>query len=360
MRACADLPDDAAIEAQLVDLLRGWNEAVAGHLAASEEEGRAAALAARYAPAFPTGYRLTYGPQEAARDIAKLRTLVVAEGEVTRATRTVRLYRLDGDGADTLRLKVYVMTGTLALSDAVPALENFGFRVAAEVPTFLTDASLGSIHDFILTVPAGRDAGALLERAALIEGALAEVLNGTAEDDPFNRLIPAAGLAPRSANWLRAVYRYLRQTGVSYTIYTVVDALVAAPQVTRAMIDLFAARHDPTFAGDRDEAIAAAQSAFTRGLAKVTAINDDRLLRLYRAVIDAVLRTNAFAPAAAEALAFKIDSALVPGLPKPVPWREIFVYSRRVEGIHLRSGAVARGGCAGQTGATTSAPKFWA
>ncbi len=344
VRACADLPDDAAIEAQLVDLLRGWNEAVAGHLAASEEEGRAAALAARYAPAFPTGYRLTYGPQEAARDIAKLRTLAVAEGEVTRATRTVRLYRLDGDGADTLRLKVYVMTGTLALSDAVPALEDFGFRVAAEVPTFLTDASLGSIHDFILTVPAGRDAGALLERATLIEGALAEVLNGAGEDDPFNRLIPAAGLAPRSANWLRAVYRYLRQTGVSYTIYTVVDALVAAPQVTRAMIDLFAARHDPTFAGDRNEAIAAAQSAFTRGLAKVTAINDDRLLRLYRAVIDAVLRTNAFAPAAAEALAFKIDSALVPGLPKPVPWREIFVYSRRVEGIHLRSGAVARGG----------------
>ncbi len=344
VRACADLPDDASIEAKLVDLLRGWNEAVATHLAANEDEGRAAALAARYAPAFPTGYRLAYGPQEAARDIARLRTLAVAEGEAARDTRAVRLYRLDGDGADTLRLKVYITRGSLALSDAVPALENFGFRVAAEIPTFLTDPALGSIHDFILTVPAGRDASALLERAALIEGALAEVLNGTAEDDPFNRLIPAAGLLPAEANWLRAIYRYLRQTGVSYTIYTVVDALVAAPQVTRAMIGLFAARHDPAFAGDREDAIAAALSAFTRGLAKVTAINDDRLLRLYRAVIDAVLRTNAFAPAAAEALAFKIDSSLVPNLPKPVPWREIFVYSRRVEGIHLRSGAVARGG----------------
>ncbi len=252
VRACDDLPDDAAIEARLVDLLRGWNEAVATHLAASEEEGRAAALAERYAPAFPTGYRLTYGPHEAARDIAKLRTLAVAEGEATRADRAVRLYRLESDGADTLRLKVYVMTGALALSDAVPALENFGFRVAAEVPTFLPDASLGSIHDFILTVPAGRDAGAMLGRAALIEDALANVLNGTAEDDPFNRLIPATGLAPRDANWLRAIYRYLRQTGVSYTIYTVVDALVAAPLVTRAMIDMFAARHDPAFAGDRD------------------------------------------------------------------------------------------------------------
>jgi glutamate dehydrogenase len=344
VRACADLPDDAAIEAQLAQLLRGWNEAVENHLATVEEEGRAAALASRYAPAFPTGYRLVYGPEEAARDIAKLRTLVLAEGEAERPGRAVRLYRLPGDAPEALRLKVYVIRGALALSDAVPAFENFGFRVSAEVPTFLTDASLGSIHDFLLSVPPGRDAGALLERAGLIEEALGDVLIGAAEDDPFNRLVAAAGLLPREANWMRAIYRYLRQTGVSYTIYTVVDALVAAPQVTRAMVALFAARHDPDFAGDRAEAIAAAQGAFTRGLAKVTAINDDRLLRLYRAVIDAVLRTNAFAPAAAEALAFKLDSALVPGLPKPLPWREIFVYSRRVEGIHLRSGAVARGG----------------
>ena len=344
VRSCDDLPDDAAIEAQLVDLLRGWNEAVANHLAKAEDEGRAAALAARYAPAFPTGYRLAYGSAEAARDIAKLRALAVAETEAHPADRAVRLYQMAGDGADSLRLKIYCLKGQLALSDAVPALENFGFRVAAEVPTFLTDPTLGAIHDFILTVPAGLDPATLLERAGLIEAALADVLNARAEDDPFNRLVTATGLPPRSANWLRAIYRYLRQTGVSYTIYTVVDALVAAPQVTRAMVDLFAARHDPAFSGDRDEAIAAAQGSFTRGLARVSAINDDRLLRLYRAVIDAVLRTNAFAPAATEALAFKLDSAQVPGLPKPLPWREIFVYSRRVEGIHLRSGAVARGG----------------
>jgi len=344
VRACETLPEDSAIEAQLVDLLRGWNEAVETHLAGIEEEGRAAALAARYAPAFPTGYRLAYGPAEAARDIAKLRTLALGEGEGERPARLVRLYRLPADGPQTLRLKVYVLQGALALSDAVPALENFGFRVLSEVPTHLGDASLGAIDEFLLTLPAGRDAGALLERAALIEDALAAVLNGAAEDDPFNRLIAAAGLAPREANWMRAIYRYLRQTGVSFTIYTVVDALVAAPQVTRAMIELFAARHDPAFAGSREDAIAAAGAAFTRGLAKVTAINDDRLLRLYRAVIDAVLRTNAFAAAADEALAFKLDSARVPGLPKPLPWREIFVYSRRVEGIHLRSGAVARGG----------------
>ncbi|MFY8049175.1 MAG: NAD-glutamate dehydrogenase domain-containing protein, partial [Erythrobacter sp.] len=339
VRGCETMPEPAGIEAQLVDLLRGWNEAVETHLATHEDDGRAAMLAARYAPAFPTGYRLANGPAEAARDIARLRTLAHAEHEdatsTARPDRATRLYHMDSDGPDGLRLKIYCARRRLALSDAVPALEHFGFRVAAELPTFLNDSALGSIHDFQLTIPAGTDGKELVARAALIEAALADVLNGVAEDDPFNRLVTAIGLAPREANWMRAIYRYLRQTGVSYTIYTVVDALVGAPQVTAAMIDLFAARHDPAFAGNREEAIAAASAAFTRGLAKVTAINDDRLLRLYRAVLDAVLRTNAFAPAAAEALAFKIDSALVPNLPKPVPWREIFVYSRRVEGIHL-------------------------
>ncbi|MFN4039626.1 MAG: NAD-glutamate dehydrogenase domain-containing protein [Erythrobacter sp.] len=346
VRACEDMPDDAVIEGRLVEMLRGWNEAVEGRLAATGDEGRAAAIAARYAPAFPPAYRMSYGPAEAALDIGKLRPLAIAadyeqEGAPDRA---VRLYRLESDASDVLRLKIYCIRGKLPLSDAVPALENFGFRVMAEVPTFLADPSLGSIHDFLLSVPAGLDAATLLGRNALVERALDDVLNGAAEDDPFNRLVPGIGLAAREADWLRALYRYLRQTGMGFTIYTVVDALAAAPAATRAMVDLFSARHDPAFAGERDGADAAAAAAFTRALAKVTAINDDRLLRRYMAAIKAVLRTNAFAPAAAEALAFKFDSQLVPALPKPVPWREIFVYSRRVEGIHLRSGKVARGG----------------
>ncbi len=346
VRACEDMPDDAVIEARLVEMLRGWNEAVEARLAGTAEESRAAAIAARYAPAFPPAYRMAYGPAEAALDIARLRPLAqgAESAEVGAPERGVRLYRLESDGADVLRLKIYCLKGKLPLSDAVPALENFGFRVMAEVPTFLADPALGSIHDFILSLPAGLDAATMLGRTALIEGALGDVLNGAGEDDPFNRLVPGIGLAAREADWLRALYRYLRQTGMSFTIYTVVDALAAAPAATRAMIDLFTACHDPAFAGDRKAAQSAAQSAFTRALAKVTAINDDRLLRRYMAAILAVLRTNAFAPAAAEALAFKFDSSLVPALPKPVPWREIFVYSARVEGIHLRSGAVARGG----------------
>jgi len=344
-RASRRSPDAAAIEANLQDLLRGWGEAVETHLAEEEEPGRATAIAARYAPAFPPGYRSDYGPAEAARDIARLRALATADvSEDEEPPRDVRLYRLETDLPGSLRLKIYYTRGLLALSDAVPALENFGFRVVTEIPTMLAGGALGTIHDFTLDLPEGTDADGLLSRCEEIEAAITEVLNGGAEDDAFNRLVMGTALAAREANWLRAIYRYLRQTGMGFTIYTVVDALEAAPDVTRSMIDLFLARHDPDFDGNREEACKAAESAYTSGLAKVAAINDDRLLRLYRAVVDACLRTNAFAPAAEEALAFKIDSALVPNLPKPLPWREIFVYSRRVEGVHLRSGPVARGG----------------
>jgi glutamate dehydrogenase len=336
-------PDVAGIDQELQAMLRGWGDAVEEALAASEEPGRAAALATRYADAFPSFYRAAYGPAEAARDIERMRKLGV-ESEERPLRRDARLYRHDSDPADEVRLKTYQLGGSMPLSDAVPALENFGFRVLAEVPTELAGNEGGTIHDFKLSLPSGEAAAPLLERAASIEQAISAVINGRAEDDAFNRLITGTDLSAREADWLRAIYRYLRQTSIAFTITTVVDALRAAPGVTGALAELFRVRHDPDFAGDRSDAVRQAEERIVAGLSHVAAINDDRLLRLYWSTIGAILRTNAFAPSCREALAFKFDSALVPGLPKPVPWREIFVYSRRVEGIHLRAGPVARGG----------------
>lgn len=338
----ATLPDEDALDARLKAMLRGWADAVEAEIAASEDPSRAAAVAGRYAEAFPLAYRTAYGAAEAAIDITRLRR-VAGQGE-DGPLRDARLHRVAGDEPGVLRLKLYQRNGSLALSDAVPALENFGFRVIEDVPTELENGRLGTIHDFVLAAPNGLEPAVLMERAGAIETAITDVLNGAAEDDPFNRLITAAALGARQANWLRAWYRYLRQAGLNYSVPTAVDALQHAPDVTRAVIALFACRHDPAFKGDRAKATSAAQDAIRAGLAQVTAINDDRLLRQFRAVVEATLRTNAFAPAGAEALAFKLDSSMVPGLPKPLPWREISVYSRRVEGIHLRSGPIARGG----------------
>ena len=337
------VPDEGALDRQLQVMLRGWVQAVEAELAHGDEPGRAAALAARYADAFPLAYRATYGPADAASDIARLRHL---PGSVAAAPprRDVRLHHMAGDPADRVRLKIYENCGNLTLSDAVPVLENFGFDVIENVSTALDAGRLGGVDDFLLVPPAGRPAHDLLARAATIESAIAAVLNGQAESDPFNRLILANGLTAREAGWLRGWYRYLRQAGLRFGSPTVVEALQNAPDATRGILDLFIARHDPHFAGDRSKAETAAQMAIHNGLTQVAAINDDRLLRQYHALVEAMLRTNAFLPSGESALAFKLDSSLVPGLPKPVPWREIFVFSPQVEGIHLRVGPVARGG----------------
>jgi len=346
----AETPDEQALDAELRTIVRGWAAAVEAELVASEAPARAAAIAARYADAVPLSYRMAYGPAEAAADIQRLHVLHTSITD-TAPRRDARFYRPENCAAGQLRLKLYQRHGSLPLSDAVPMLENFGFRVLGEMQTLLDDGNLGAIHDFQLALPVGLDAAVLLQRAAEIEPAITAVLNAEAEDDAFNRLITADGFGSREANWLRAWFRYLRQAGMTFGISTVVDALQNAPQVARGLIELFRARHDPGHAGNRDKAEAEAAKAIDAGLLGVSAINDDRLLRRYRSVIEAVLRTNAFSPAIngpkmddGVALAFKLDSALVPGLPRPVPWREIFVYSRRVEGIHLRAGPVARGG----------------
>lgn len=337
------IPDEAALDAQLQVMLRGWGDAVEAELAQSEDPARAAAIATRYADAFPLAYQNAYGAAEAAVDIAHLRRIAGTGEDVP--PRAVRLYQMESDGAQRLRLKIYEKSGALVLSDVVPALEHFGFRVIDNIPTAIVtrDEKLGVIHDFLLALPVGHEVAPVLAHAPIIEDAMIAVLAGVGEEDAFNRLIVGVGLSAREANWLRAWYRYLRQTGVNLSMETSVDALMNAPTVTLGLVDLFRARHQDG-GGDRLAAEEEAEAAIRDGLAKVSSINEDRLLRSFRSVLLAILRTNAFAASGREALAFKMDSALVPGLPKPLPWREIFVYSRRVEGIHLRAGPVARGG----------------
>ena len=332
------LPDRDELDRRLVDMVRGWEPSVEEALGAIVGTARATRLALSYMDDFPEGYRIRTGPGEAAQDVLRICDLDGA------AARDARLFRRDEDGTGRLHLKTYRLAAIIPLSEAVPVFENFGFRVLEEVPTALDAGDLGYIHDFILEMPRGGDAADVMRRSRLVERAISAVLEGKAENDPFNQLIVSAGLQPREVVLFRAWFRYLRQIGLSYSMITVVEALRRAPDVTRSLIALFDAMHDPDFEGDRQAAVKEAERKIDRGLGHVAAIDEDRILRLYRAVIAATLRTNAFSPAASEALAFKLDSARIPGLPAPVPWREIWVYSPRVEGIHLRGGPVARGG----------------
>ncbi|USI74128.1 NAD-glutamate dehydrogenase [Sphingomonas morindae] len=322
-----------AVDRRLAEMLRGWAPAIEVALAAEVGATRAARLTLSHAQAFPGFYRETTDPAEAARDLLAL-TQLEEDG------RGVRL--IAGAEPDALRLKIYRLGGLVPLSDVVPVLENFGFVVVEERPTPIGEAgALGHIHEFLLHAPRGSGA-ALLARAAIAEAAIAAVLENRAENDAFNRLIAGLGLEPRAVVWLRAWFRYLRQAGLPYSLATVAEALTEAPQVTAGLVDLFVALHDPAAGGDT--AAAAARARIQDGLVAVAAIDDDRILRRLHGLVEAILRTNAFTAEGEAALAFKLDSARVPGLPAPVPYREIWVYSPRLEGIHLRGGPVARGG----------------
>ena len=329
LRGEGRLPDAAALDLRLGRMMRGWAPAVEAALG-EIDAARATRLALRFAGAFPNGYRTANPPEEAARDILRLATL---DDEGDRSVRIVR-------SGDALRLKLYRLGGAVALSDAVPVFENFGFRVVEEIPVALSDEARAYVHDFLVEPIAPRLKDP--ENWSVLEAAIAAVLEGRAENDAFNRLILDADMSPAAVVLFRAWFRYLRQGGLTYGLTTVVDAIGRAPAVANGLIARFVAAHAPD--GTRQAGVEAADAAIRDGLDKVSAIDDDRILRAIRGVVAATLRTNAFTPAAEEALAFKLDSHMVPGLPAPLPWREIWVYSPRVEGIHLRAGPVARGG----------------
>ena len=331
------VPSVGPLNAKISSMVRGWKSAVETSLGALGDHGNATRLAIRYADALPINYRNGAGPQEAALDIVELNQLA------DDSTRRVRFYRNDDDENTVLRMKLYSLT-PIALSEIVPALENFGFRVMEELSTKLEGGKLGQFQRFVLQAPKADGAVGIVKRADMLGEALSRVLEGVAEDDLFNQLNVALGLGSAEIILMRALFRYLRQTGMTYGQTTVVNALRNAPEVAIALTALFAARHNPAAQAQASRASSDADAAIRRGLTRVSAIDDDRILRAYRAVILATLRTNFYAPAAREALAFKIDSAAVPGLPDPKPWREVFVYSPRVEGIHLRAGPIARGG----------------
>ena len=327
----------ADLDRRLLQLVRGWEEDLESALLELAGPTRAARLTLSHGRAFSESYRAQHRPHEAAADIIALSHLSDED------ERAVQLMRDECDGPAQVRLKIYRLGKIIPLSEAVPVLENFGLKVIEEFPFDLAGGKLGWIHDFLCEVA---DPASLADWPALkarVEPALTAVLTGAQENDGFNALIIACGLDARSAGWLRAWFRYLRQTGVTYGLMTVVDALRRYPAITRLLVQYFEQRFAPDVP-ERAAAMADTAAAIEGALGDVAAIDDDRILRLYRAAIRATLRTNAFLPGGPEALAFKIDSRSMPGLPAPIPYREIWVYSPRVEGIHLRGGPIARGG----------------
>ncbi|MBK7661458.1 MAG: NAD-glutamate dehydrogenase [Betaproteobacteria bacterium] len=332
--------DARAIEKEIELATRRWEDDLRECLAASAGEDRAVAALRAYA--FPVAYREAVSAHVAVRDIAVLERLGAGE------PHAVSLYRPVESDARSLRLRVYRVGARVPLSGSLPILENMGLEALDEVSWEIGRQGGGSVflHDF--GVRAGRDIPDVEAIKAPTEEALLRVVKGEIENDAFNRLTPAAAVAPDDVVVLRAYAKYLKQAGFPFSLAYLAQTLAAHPAIVARFAALFHARFDPAFAGERAGEQKRLGDEVMVALEGVANLDEDRILRRFLSVIRATVRTNHWVTGEGGRrkpyLALKIDSARVPELPEPRPLWEVFVYSPRFEAIHLRGGKVARGG----------------
>ncbi len=337
--------DAADLERRCAAVARSWGDDFAAAVVAEYGEEHGSRLARRYNGCFPEAYKEDYPARTGAADIGRLEELG-ADGND--AGIGLSLYEEVGAATGHARLKVFRVGAPLSLSEVLPVLTAMGVDVVDERPYVLEGLPRASyVYDFGL-----RYAGGLPERAReLFQDTVLAVWDGRNEVDGFNALVLAVGLTWRQALVLRAYARHMQQGGTPFAQVSIEDALRVNLDITRLLVQLFEARFQPLPAGEeeaRADRLAELQSRVVATLEQVTSLDHDRILRSYLTWITATLRTNYFQSSATGVphpyLSLKLDPSAIGDLPEPRPQFEIFVYSPRVEGVHLRFGAVARGG----------------
>jgi glutamate dehydrogenase len=340
----APRPDRPALERAVSDIVRTWNDALAEELENGFEAGKAGMLHERYRNAFSIGYQENYPADVAVKDIR------IIEGLTSERPLNVD-FRCRADGVG---LKVWSRTRPLPLSARVPVLENMGFRVVDERTYHIAAEGDGApevwFHDMLLERADGGpcDLEGSTER---LEALFLVVMRGVAEDDGYNALVLVAGLMWRDVALIRAISRFLRQARVAFSQDYMWATLRKHPAIAAAIVLLFHVRFDPRLAisgEERAKREADAVAEVEKALQSVASLDEDRILRHFVNAVTSSLRTNFYqldAEGRAKAvIAIKFDSRRLDELPLPRPLYEIFVYSPRVEGVHLRFGKVARGG----------------
>ena len=378
--------DREAIQDKIRQAVRSWSDELTDILVREHGEERGLELSRRYGEAFPASYMEEVSPHVASYDVIQADSLRDADD------LRMSLYRPRPRVPGKLRFKLFKYGEPLPLSDVLPMLENLGMRIVSERPYQLR---LGGGHglwvqDFDMHMPGGDDISLVLIRESF-QAAFEQIWRGNVENDGFNRLILRAHLNWRQSAVLRALSKYLVQTGIPFSKVYMAQTLAAWPLVARLLVEYFETRLDPRRAkenrtqrqsarksleshcrpllGAFDDAVLAeyleeiyaaretqcgpagariVRKAILRALDNVLSADQDRILRGFADLIRAILRTSFFQHDARGQprpyISFKLDSGRLPDLPRPRPFREIWVYSPRVEGIHLRGGMVARGG----------------
>lgn len=332
-----DVPttDHQALEKQMQQVTRSWAEATAAAIEAWKPGAEGRRLASAWADASSAAYRADYTVEQAIEDIVILESL---------SGKKPAAIKVEAGEATTTRLKTY-LSAPHTLTELLPVMQNMGLVVVDQKPYEFKPEDgeeYGYLYDFGVEFPEGVDPNAV---ASLYEDALNAYLLGERESDTLDRLILSEGLTWQEARLFRALNHYLIQLGLGYTPSFMSNTLLANPAITKHLVEFFNVSFDPNN-GLNDEQRNARredlEAALVEELNKIPTLDADRYLRSLSKVIRAILRTNAYL--GREAFAIKVAPQQIDFAPLPRPKFEIFVYSPRVEGVHLRFGDVARGG----------------
>jgi len=342
--------DSAKLEEHIAEAVLTWDDRLRAQLIESQGEAVGAPTAERFNGAFPAAYQEDVSAATAVADISQLQEVIADNDRIA--------LRLVAGREGIVHLRVIRSAAPIVLSQALPILENMGFLVLSERPYKITLRGKRDIwlQDFEMQ----RRDGGNVDPAKLgtrVTDAFLAVWNDRAENDGFNRLVVAAGLTWRQAMVLRAYCRFILQGGGTFSQPYMEQVLASNIGIVAALSALFEAQFDPSLRpAKRNESIGNLQAQITSLLESVTSLDEDRILRRFYSSIGASLRTNYYQMEEGQSedggasgrsksyLSFKLDSRSLPDLPQPRPAFEIFVYSPRVEGVHLRMGYVARGG----------------
>ena len=336
-RIAGSTPDLDALSDDVDRLTTSWLDRVHQTACVLFGEHRASELVRRAALHASAGYQAAVDPSVAVADLERL-VAMLDSGAMTRAA----LARENDADDGVWRLRVSRRGAPIALSDLLPLLGFLGLHALDEHPyEFALEGEPFFIYDIGVQLPSGIELDDA--RHSELLAALVGLLEGHVEADGFNRLIVIGGLTAGQTDVLRCYAKYAHQTGLAFSRSYVQECLARLPRLAMGLIELFEAKFDPDRdAGSRPVDIEVLDQVVADLLDQVPSLDDDRIGRMFLALIRATVRTSAYQ--GRQTLAFKLDPSQVPDLPAPRPKHEIFVCSPRVEGVHLRGGAIARGG----------------
>jgi glutamate dehydrogenase len=334
------------IQERVIELAQSWRDGLEEALHETYGEERGNDFLRMYQTAFPDSYKALFSPRRAAIDLEHVNQVAVTEN------LAMSFYRALEEDQTTVHFKLFHPHGQLPLSDVMPIFDKLGFRVIGEHPFEVRDCNDRTvwIHDFSLRAYSG----ALVDLhriKSVLEELFRRIWYREAENDNFNRLMLAAYLDWRQIALLRSYARYMRQIRVSNSQTFIANTLVKHVSLAGILLEFFEARFNPERFQSEGQSAAAQQRLeleFNAGLDEVSNLSEDRVLRLFLELMKATLRTNFYQSdgdgQSKSYISLKLDPARIPDMPLPKPMFEIYVYSPRVEGVHLRAGKVARGG----------------